>query len=384
MKQTKYPILIAAALAVSSFNAVATSYNDNFDGQTLDSSKWELFTEDDNINMILDSGRLNYVRTGTPTDDDFAVLEFIATEPGYDESWEVIVDVTNTAPRSDEDQFTGAGIEILDAQNLDTTYNAVFLELGNEFRSRVTFRSNFITDDNDQPELDDEIDEGDTSGSLRISYNGTSKVFSIWVDPSGSGDGFEWQLLSSYGIAGTGGIRNTNWDMTSSGTFLIGIYGLSGNLQVSTGTVTFDNFRFITDIGIAQSWLTTYGITTFDPLSDSDKDGILDVFEAAFNLNPNSPDGSGAVLGGIHEENGQRYLKISYRRHTGHSAIQLIPKRGSSLQANDWTGSGIVPVGSPQVIDAETELVTVRSTTPIAAQNREFIRLEATYTPPAP
>ncbi len=240
-------MLIAAVLAVSSLDAVATSYSDNFDGPTLDPAKWIQFAEGGN--MILNSGRLNYVRSGTPTGDDFAVLQFIATEPGYDEDWEVIVDVTNTAPRSNQStQFTGAGIGIQDFENLDT-YNSIFLELGNEFTSDMRFFANFITNEVDSPDDDDVLNAGGNSGSLRISYNGGTKVFSIWADSSGPGDGFQWQLLSSYGIAGSGGIRNTDWDMTSSGTFSIVLYGLSANLQVSTGTVTFDNFQLNTGSG---------------------------------------------------------------------------------------------------------------------------------------
>ena len=137
------------------------------------------------------------------------------------------------------------------------------------------------------------------------------------------------------------------------------------------------------DIGIAQSWLTTHEISVFHPMDDADKDGMPDVFEAAFNLNPSVSDGAAAMAFGIHEEGGQKYLKMSYRHHTGHSGIQLLPQRGTDLGENDWTNEGIVPVGSPEAIDAETERITVRSTTPMN-QTREFMRLKATYTAPSP
>jgi hypothetical protein len=239
-------ITLSTMLAVSSMTGFATSIQDNFDGPGIDPAKWDLFAEGGNLTV--NSGRLNYIRSGTPTSDDFAVLEFIATEPGYEETWEVIVDVANTAARTNPtNQYTGAGISILDLEH-DETWNEVFLELGNEFLPDFAFFSNFITDDVDIPGSDAVLAAG-TSGSLRISYNGGTKVFSIWVDPSGSADGFQWQLLSSYGIAGSGGIRNTDWEMTADGTFLISLYGLSARLVVSTGNVTFDNFRFNSGAG---------------------------------------------------------------------------------------------------------------------------------------
>jgi len=243
MKTPTIPMPIAAAMAASSLAAMAASYNDDFNGPSLDPAKWEL--EAEGGNLVLDSGRLNYVRSGTPTSDDFAALLFTGAEPAYDESWEVIVDVANTAPRSNPStQHTGAGILILDNENFDTV-NEIFLELSNENRSSVVFSTNFITNGQDFPFLEDAVDTGETSGSMRISYNGETKVFSIWVDYTGSDNGYQWQLLSSCGIAGSGGIRNTNWGMSPLGSFQILLYGLSANLVVNTGSVTLDNFHYI-------------------------------------------------------------------------------------------------------------------------------------------
>lgn len=138
--------------------------------------------------------------------------------------------------------------------------------------------------------------------------------------------------------------------------------------------------------GLASSWTQAYGITSFDPLADDDGDGFPNVLEAALNLNPNIADGRDAVQNGTIDVDGKTYFQVRYRRHTGHSAISLSHERSTTLGAapEDWSASGLVVVGFPEPIDADTEWITVRSSTPISVQTREFIRLRATYTAPTP
>jgi hypothetical protein len=220
--------------------AAAFAFSDDFNGTTLDSATWDL-TDSGQATLQLGSGKLNYLASGLEA-DEFAVVDLLATNPGYGQNWEVIVDVTNTTPRSDpENEFTGAGIFV--SNNDGSFEDAIFLELGNELSAGIRFFANFQTGGNESPDEDDSLPTITTSGSLRISYDGAAKVFSIWADPTGPADGFQWQLLSSYGIAGSGGIRNTNWGMSSSGTFLVSLYGLSSNLSVNSGGITFDNFH---------------------------------------------------------------------------------------------------------------------------------------------
>lgn len=238
--------IVKAVLGVGvSFGGIsidAATVLDGFNGGSLETTRWRVL-DASGANLIVGGNRLNYVTEGSPTTDDFAVLELLPVRPRYTEHWEVWVDVANSANRSISSHFTGAGISVLGAENQDR-YDEVFLELGNEHVSSMLFFSNFITDDQDEPLTDAVLNTGMNHGSIRMTYNGETKVFSLWVDSSGSANGFQWQRLASYGIAGTGGIRNTDWEMTSAGTFIVGLYGLSGGTQVSEGSVTFDNFGF--------------------------------------------------------------------------------------------------------------------------------------------
>lgn len=219
---------------------------DDFESGSLNPQIWSPIDATPGATLTLNSGYLNYVVSASFSDDDHAVLELLGARPGYNESWGVIVDVSNTAPRPSTSQFSGAGIMILAAEHTDR-HDEIFVELGNEHASSMQFFSNFITNDQDDPETDAILNTGGTSGSIRISYDGKSKVFSTFVDRNGSGDGFQWEELDSYGIAGSGGARNTQWNMTSEGFFIIALYGLSSGIAVELGAVTFDNFVFERD-----------------------------------------------------------------------------------------------------------------------------------------
>lgn len=137
--------------------------------------------------------------------------------------------------------------------------------------------------------------------------------------------------------------------------------------------------------GVADSWENLHGITTFVPADDLDKDGLNDLLEAAFNLDPGSPDAPQAYSQSIVQDTGEDYLQLVYRRHKWHSGITLEPQRSTGLDAPGWTTTGITVVSTDE-IDTDTDMVTVRSSTPVSGEDRQFMRLRATYTytPPAP
>jgi hypothetical protein len=132
-------------------------------------------------------------------------------------------------------------------------------------------------------------------------------------------------------------------------------------------------------IGVDPDWLATHSITTFDPLSDDDKDGIPDIFEAVYNFNPHAPDNQAPYENGIHEESGQEYLKIRFRKNTQNTGIIVTVERGTELSPSNFGPGGVVEVLPRAPIDANTEWVTFRSTTPIGGAH-EFLRLKAVYT----
>lgn len=131
--------------------------------------------------------------------------------------------------------------------------------------------------------------------------------------------------------------------------------------------------------GIADAWQNKYGITIFVPLADSDHDGVCDLLEAAFNLNPTGADATKPFTQSIVEENGQRYLQMVYRHATIHPGLTLRAVCATSLDAAGWSADGVTEL-SRTALDDETEEVTVR--VPLSGKPRQFLRLQATLTAP--
>ena len=355
---------------------------DRFSSGSLDPARWMIYSE--GASLIPDSGRLNYVRPGPPTSDDYAFLDFIASTPGYDESWEVVVDVVNAVDRSDpQSQYTGLGVSIFNPENpyydevTDTYFSdGLFLELGNEFSTGMNFFSNYSTDGVDNPEMDNVLSAG-VNGSLRISYNGATKVFSIWVDANGSGDGFQWQLLSSYGIAGSGGIRNTDWNMTTAGNFQISLYGLSSNLEVSTGAMTFDNFIFtngMTGSGLSfASWplLPSFPADRRGPLDRNGPLGLQNLMAFSMGLDPLSATATDLpVLVAQNSSSGTAIFR--YRRAKNIVGTSLLPMTSGDLLT--WNPATILD--TTLVEDGgEWEVVDVQVPAPLTG--RLFFQLRA-------
>lgn len=149
-------------------------------------------------------------------------------------------------------------------------------------------------------------------------------------------------------------------------------------MRPTAATVSITVLADGSGIGVDPDWLATHGITTFDPLSDDDKDGIPDIFEAVFNFNPHLPDAQTPYENGVHQQSGQDYLKIRFRQNTDNTGIVVTVERGTELAPSNFAAAGVVEVLPRTAIDTNTEWVTVRSTTPIGGI-REFLRLKAVY-----
>jgi hypothetical protein len=133
------------------------------------------------------------------------------------------------------------------------------------------------------------------------------------------------------------------------------------------------------DSGVDPDWLVAHGIAAFEPLADDDTDGIPDLLEAVFNFNPNAPDAVDPYEIGTHQESGQDYLKIRFRHNPDNPGIAVTVERATELHPSNFAPTGVVEVSPRTPIDADTEWVTFRSTTPIGGA-REFLRIKAVHT----
>lgn len=83
---------------------------------------------------------------------------------------------------------------------------------------------------------------GVSKGSIRITFNRTTKILTFWYDQMGSADGYKWTKLGTFATNGTGGDRRGDWQMNAeTGSFIIKLAGVEGKV-VAPGTENLDNF----------------------------------------------------------------------------------------------------------------------------------------------
>ncbi|MCU0748107.1 MAG: hypothetical protein MUF13_00985 [Akkermansiaceae bacterium] len=231
MKTT--PLLLAIPFLFQ--NAMAlTPVSDNFNARLLNATRW---TSESGAGgkLTQSSGRVNYT-TLRASDDDYAVLTLRNNRPGYNENWQVILDVANSAGKGEE---VGVGMMIANGADPLDNVNLEFYGTG----PRGGFNFIGITDDFDDISQDITARPNVTKGSMKISFNKNTKLFTFWYDRTGSADGFKWERLCTFSPTGKGGDRRGNWKMNpAGGNFTVAVFGYSEDQVVANGKASFDNF----------------------------------------------------------------------------------------------------------------------------------------------
>lgn len=110
--------------------------------------------------------------------------------------------------------------------------------------------------------------------------------------------------------------------------------------------------------------------TVWGAEADPDGDGVVNLLEYAFELDPLLPDNGALPQPLMIDEAGVEYLAIVFRRNSRASDLVFTPQVSSDLQT--WQG-GLVPVGDPLATPA-----TFRDFAPATGQPQRFIRVEVT------
>ncbi len=162
-----------------------------------------------------------------------------------------------------------------------------------------------------------------------------------------------------------------------------GTYG-SFAVQLANGGYALRLTDFQTGPATFENWATRYGLSGADanPNADPNRNGLPNLLEYALGFDPTAVGGPLGTTSGIIEENGQKYLGLSYTKPTGAEApsdIIYAPERASSLASPNWSSS-VVDIVPHSVVPGpgSLETVTVRSTHPISGTAREFLRLRVT------
>lgn len=151
-----------------------------------------------------------------------------------------------------------------------------------------------------------------------------------------------------------------------------------GAVQRATVNVTtaFDSWRstFFTPLELANSGIS-------GDAADPDGDGLSNLLEFGFNLNPLLAGNGAAQTMAVQNVGGSNYLTLTFKRRT--PALDLIytaQTNPGTLHAGDWLGDAVM-VGSPVSHGDGTETVTFRDTTALSSAPRRFMRVQVVRTP---
>lgn len=227
-------LIAAAAMPLLSGSVFAvTPFTDKFNAKSINKTRWKVENSSKNVGFLPNKSKLNFTVAGKATEDDYSILALKKNFPGYNESWEITLDVTNTTSKKSS---VGVGFQVF---NADDPTDLVALE----FYGKSGFFGVYITDDGDDWTQDIKKNPGVTKGSLKISFDKTTKLITFSYDKDGSANGFVWKKLSTFSPTGTGGDRRGNWNMNpTTGRFGIELFGFAEKSQVASGKVTIDNF----------------------------------------------------------------------------------------------------------------------------------------------
>lgn len=236
MKFSQITITLAACQLLTGTCFGLTPLSENFNATALNTTRWTLKNYGKG-RLTQSGGKMNFTISTSLLFDGFPTLELKNNRPGYNESWEVILDVVNT---SGQGENVGIGLLIFNAADYNDQVNLEFNGKG----VRGGFVAIGITNDQDDPQADIRVNPNVTQGSLRITFNKSSKLFTFWYDSTGPADGVVWAKLSTFSTSGIGGDRRGNWNMNlAGGRFGIQLYGFADNRSFAAGNVSFDNFK---------------------------------------------------------------------------------------------------------------------------------------------
>jgi len=346
--------------------------SDNFDDNLKNAQNWGVDYKRESLGAIKEiSKRLEFSSTATGFQDIYR--PWILNPPSYDRDWEVVVDVVN---QLNVNGYAGLGLEIVPAANRSRLlwFDLAAERLGGAIQwkgfqamlgggSRTTAASS------------------SNISSLRISFDASEKVLRCYYDINGPAGGHAWFPFASYGIDGDGGATgNESWGMSGSDLFQVSLSGFSDTTRVVASTIYFDDFRIrveepSTDT-LYEAWKREYFGDPASPnaadAEDLDRDGIPNLLEYAFGLNPVVPDPAvmapGALTpGGLPSitavGTGQsRLLALEYfrRKASTEPAITYEPQFSDNLSAAG-PGAWQAATGTETVtsIDDEWERVVI-------------------------
>lgn len=242
MKFALVPSLIAFAAAFAGSCLAVTPVSEDFSATSLDTSRWYQTRYGHGI-LRQAGGHLNYVTRTTPTKDDYAVIELLTSQPGYDENWEVIVDLTDKTALGYD---AGCGIMIVNSQERRDYLYLDFYGKGMKQNGKLVaggVSAGVLVDGKHPKNSRFTKNPKVASGAVRFRFNATTKLLTLFVSPTQKAEGYTWLKIGTFSPAGKGGDVNGDWKMKNgTSSFAIQLYGFANAKPITAGKVWLDNF----------------------------------------------------------------------------------------------------------------------------------------------
>jgi hypothetical protein len=237
----------------------------------------------------------------------------------------------------------------------------------------------------------DGIPQGVFDGPVEVRLLSTSGPGNFFVWQAGGTGALEFQMDTSDGVGEDdamplfpGGHSHHNWGFTSNGIVTINLEATARRLGASTNetslptTITFHVLPIpdAPDSPFAlwqhANWPGVTDPAIIGPDADPDNDGLLNLLEYAFALDPNTPGADGLPELSIRQLEGEQYAVLTYRQATAATDLEFDPVATSDLSAPDWQ----TLTDQIETVDhGSHQLVTVRDAAPLNAAGSRFFQL---------
>jgi len=217
--------------------ALADTAGDDFNDNSKDPAKWGTDEVKGHGHLNETNGRLEYT-CGSGTAKDSSDRPWVLRRFPYDADWTIQIDATNnTSPSTN--QYSSFGINV---RSVNDQTNEIEVELEAYPGGASGFLAELHSGGNPYGYGYAEQITGSKSAPIRISFNSTTKVFTVsyYADP---GTGYQWIDFGTFGVNGSGGLNgNGEWGLTDNDQFIAYVFGYSENMAVSDGQLYGDNF----------------------------------------------------------------------------------------------------------------------------------------------
>jgi|GEM_PF-5942730 len=184
-----------------------------------------------NAKLVQGNDKLNLTVLPDFTKDDFVSVELLTSYPGYSESWQMTVDLTNT---SNAGKNAGCGFMIFNyADRSDFLYV--------DFYGISGVKAGILVNGKDAAVGKLSTKVGAPKGGIRVRFDAVTKLMSFSVSLTDKSEGYKWVKIGTFSPTGKGGNVRANWKIKPAGQFGIQLFGFGHKQKVKSGKVSLDN-----------------------------------------------------------------------------------------------------------------------------------------------